>query len=193
MSADPNPTILMHQAASGDLAAANALLPLIYSQLRAAAQNHLNSERPNHTLQATALVHEAYIRLAGPRDIPWENRAHFYAAAAQAMRRILLDHAKSKNRQKRAGNQNHLPLEAATIAAEESGDTTDSPDFVALDQSMCRLEQKDPRMAEVVRLKFYAGLEIAHIARVLGISERTVKNDWAFAKAWLERDLRENR
>lgn len=189
MSSDPNPTVLMHQAAAGDAAAANALLPLIYSQLRAAAQNHLNSERPNHTLQATALVHEAYIRLAGPRDIPWENRAHFYAAAAQAMRRILLDHAKSKNRQKRAGHQKHLPLDAATLAARES---EDSPDFIALDQSMCRLEEKDPRMAEVVRLKFYAGLEIAQVARVLGVSERTVKNDWAFAKAWLERDLRDH-
>ena len=127
-----------------------------------------------------------FIRLAGPREIPWENRAHFYAAAAQAMRRILLDHAKSKNRQKRG---QPLPLDSATIASKE---TEDSPDFVALDQSMCRLEEKDPRMTEVVRLKFYAGLEIAQVARVLGVSERTVKNDWAFAKAWLEKDLREN-
>ncbi len=175
------------------------LLPLVYNQLRAAAQRQMAGERAGHTLAATALVHEAYLKLVGPREIPWEHRGHFYAAAAEAMRQILLDHAKSRARRKRGGGRAHVSLEdvAAVIedgkagAAHGSGleQRDGSPDFIALDEAIRRLEARDPRVAQVVHLKYYAGLEIAQVALALGISERTVKNDWAFAKAWLERAL----
>lgn len=171
----------------------NRLLPLVYAQLRAAAQRQMAAERPGHTLAATALVHEAYIKLVGPRDLPWENRGHFYAAAAEAMRQILLDHAKSKARLKHGDGKRHLPLDdAAEVRARECGVDDEFADFIALDSAMGRLEARDPRMAQVVRLKYYAGLEIAQVALVLGVSERTVKNDWTFAKAWLERALRDD-
>lgn len=184
----------------------------VYDQLRAAAQFAMASERPNHTLAATALVHEAYLKLAGPREVPWRDRAHFYAAAAEAMRQILLDHAKARKRQKRGGGHAVYSLdEAAAIVSDAGGDATGGPataaqeldaeggratgggvDFFALDAAMRRLEARDARLAEVVRLKYYAGLSIAQVALVLGVSERTVKNDWAFARAWLEREIRES-
>jgi RNA polymerase sigma factor (TIGR02999 family) len=187
----------------------NRLLPLVYAQLRRAAQNLMAAERggagaagggrgtgaggDRHTLAATALVHEAYLKLVGPRELPWQNRAHFYAAAAEAMRQVLLDHAKAKARLKRGGGRRPLHLginDAAQLPAADHEDESDTcADFVALDDAMRRLEGRDPRMAQVVRLKYYAGLEIAQVALVLGVSERTVKNDWAFAKAWLEREL----
>ena len=190
----PAVTIMLNDdAAARDRIA--LLLPLVYSQLRAAAQKHMASERSGHTLAATALVHEAYLKLVGPREIPWQNRSHFYAAAAEAMRQILLDHAKSRGRHKRGGARAQVPLDdvaslvAAGKDAPREGDARDSTDFTALDRAIGRLEDRDPRAAQVVRLKYYAGLQIAQVALVLGISERTVKNDWAFAKAWLERDI----
>lgn len=169
------------------------LLPLVYEQLRASAQQRMAAERAGHTLGRTALVHEAYLKLIGPREIPWQNRAHFYAAAAEAMRQVLLDHAKARGRLKRGGEQawERLSLDdAATLDAPAGTPEQEQHDFVALDAAMCRLEQRDPRIAQVVRLKYYAGLEIAQVALVMGVSERTVKNDWTFAKAWLERELR---
>ena len=187
-------TILLNDDDDDDRRA-HRLLPLVYHQLRAAAQQRMASERAGHTLGATALVHEAYLKLVGPREIPWQSRAHFYAAAAEAMRQVLLDHAKARARLKRGGNQPQLPCplnDAATLPAPDDAHQTPPTDFIALDAAMCRLEQRDPRMAQVVRLKYYAGLEIAQVALVLGVSERTVKNDWAFAKAWLERSLRHN-
>lgn len=185
-------TRIISSAQTGDKSVMDALLPLVYQQLRAAAQRELASERPSHTLQATALVHEAYLKLVGPREVPWANRAHFYAAAAEAMRRVLLDHAKSKGRVKRGGGVKHSELCESAVFQAENGNHGHEPDFVALDEAIRRLEATDPRMAQVVHLKFYAGLEIAQVAKVLGVSERTVKNDWAFAKAWLERALRED-
>lgn len=172
----------------------NRLLPLVYDQLRAAAQKQMAAERAGHTLAATALVHEAYLKLVGPREIPWQNRSHFYSAAAQAMRQILLDHAKARGRLKRGRDGQHHPvaLEAAATVAVGEGIPAGHTDFIALDEAMRRLEARDPRLAQVVRLKYYAGLEIAQVALVLGVSERTVKNDWAFARAWLERALRED-
>lgn len=171
----------------------NRLLPLVYAQLRAAAQLEMGAERSGHTLSATALVHEAYIKLVGPREVAWQDRGDFYAAAAEAMRQILLDHAKGRARLKRGGGrvQQHLGMkDAAELPTiDREGEDDDCADFVALDAAMRRLEGRDPRMAQVVRLKYYAGLEIAHVALALGVSERTVKNDWAFAKAWLEREL----
>ncbi len=195
-------TQLLTAADCGDQSAAGRLLPLVYEQLRAAAQLNMARERPGHTLAATALVHEAYLKLVGPREVPWQNRAHFYAAAAEAMRQILLDHAKARGRRKRGGERGHVSIDdvASIVTDGQAGATnapsleqaTDHPDFLALDDAIRRLEARDPRVAQVVHLKYYAGLEIAQVALVLGVSERTVKNDWAFAKAWLERALRDN-
>jgi len=185
-------TILLNegQAASERI---KQLLPMIYDQLRAAAQNQMARERAGHTLVATALVHDAYLKLVGPREIPWQNRGHFYAAAAEAMRQILLDHAKARSRQKRGGgggvNNRRMPLDAAAVAINDEP-AAENLDFTALDEALCRLEAEDQRLAQVVRLKYYAGLEIAQVALALGVSQRTVKNDWAFAKAWLERALK---
>lgn len=174
--------------------AGDALAERLYDQLRALAQKHMNTERAGHTLSATALVNEAYIRLSGPRDVAWRTKGHFYAAAAEAMQRILLDHARARRRLKRGGGAKVLPLEAAAgidggVGTGNAGEET--TDFIALDAALRRLEGRDPRMAQVVRLKFYAGLEISQVAEVLGVSERTVQNDWAFAKVWLEKELRE--
>jgi len=183
---------LIAAAASGDKTAADQLLPLVYDQLRRAAQIRLAGERAGHTLQATALVHEAYLKLIGLRDVPWQGRAHFYAAAAEAMRQVLLDHAKARGRVKRGGGLRRIDLDdVATLGGPVAEDGhPDREDFVALDDAIRRLALKDPRMAEIVRLRFYAGLEISQVALVLDVSERTVKNDWAFARAWLERELR---
>src|SRR5262245_49481877 len=185
-------TRLMAAAAGGDRAAADQLLPLVYEQLRKTAQLRLAGERAGHTLQATALVHEAYLKLIGVRDVPWQGRAHFYAAAAEAMRQVLLDHAKARKRVKRGGGFARIDLDdVATVGGPVVEDhQPDREDFVALDDAIRRLASRDPRMAEVVRLRFYAGLEISQVALVLDVSERTVKNDWAFARAWLERELR---
>lgn len=173
------------------------LIAEVYAQLRAAAQRAIAGERAGHTLTATALVHEAYLKLVGPREVPWRDRAHFYAAAAEAMRRVLLDHAKARGRMKRGGGARWVDLDRSSInLLAEGGDggvadtaSESALDFFALEEAIRRLEQRDPRMGQVVRLRFYAGLEIAHVAAVLGVSERTVKSDWAFAKAWLEREL----
>ena len=181
----------MAAAANGDRAAADQLLPLVYDQLRKAAQLRLAGERAEHTLQATALVHEAYLKLVGPRDVPWHGRAHFYAAAVEAMRQVLLDHAKGRGRVKRGGRLRRIPLDdVATLGGPVAQDDPDREDFVALDDALRRLGSRDPRMAEVVRLRFYAGLELSQVALLLDVSERTVKSDWAFARAWLEREMR---
>lgn len=167
------------------------MLPLVYDQLRKAAQIQMAGERRDHTLTATALVHEAYLKLVGPRDVSWVGRGHFYAAAAEAMRRILLDHAKARARVKRGRGLGRVNLDqAATLGAPiMTQPGFDETDFVALDEAICRLAVKDPRMAEVVRLRFYAGLEVSEVASVLEVSERTVKSEWAFARAWLEREM----
>jgi RNA polymerase sigma-70 factor, ECF subfamily len=182
----------MAAAANGDRTAAEQLLPLVYEQLRKAAQVRLAGERAGHTLQATALVHEAYLKLVGLRDVPWHGRAHFYAAAAEAMRQVLLDHAKARRRVKRGGGLARIHLDdVATLGEPVAKDLPpDREDFVALDDAIRRLASRDPRMAEVVRLRFYAGLEISQVALVLDVSERTVKSDWAFARAWLEREMK---
>lgn len=182
-------TVLIRRLEGGDSSAAGELLPLVYAQLRAAAARAMNTERAGHTLQPTALVHEAYVKLLGPREIPWQSRAHFYTAAAEAMRQILIDHARGRGRRKRGGGQAARTLDEALTFAEPPSD--EDVDCVALDAAIHRLEVQDPRAAQVVRLKFYAGLTIEQIASALGLSERTVKNDWAFARAWLERELRD--
>lgn len=182
-------TLVLARLASGDGTAARQLLPMVYAQLRAAAARAMAVERREHTLQPTALVHEAYLKLLGPRETPWAHRAHFYAAAAEAMRQILIDHARARGRLKRGGGAAHRSLDEPLTLAEPNRDE-DSLDFLALDDAIHRLEDHDPRVAQVVRLKFYAGLTIEQIASALDLSERTIKSDWAFARAWLERELR---
>ncbi len=187
MTDDPVTNLLADPSLSDDDRAAR-LLPLVYEQLRAVANARMGGERRDHTLQATALVHEAYLRLVGERQIPWQNRAHFYAAAAEAMQRILLDHAKGKGRQKRGGNRRHEPLHAnvCDLAA------ADDPEaIVSLDRAVRRLESEDSGIGAVVRLRFYAGLTIEQTGEALGISPATVKRRWEFGRTWLFRELRE--
>ncbi len=178
-------TLLMAAAAGGDKAAADRLLPFVYDQLRKAAQLGLSSERPNHTLSATALVHEAYLKLVGPREVAWAGRGHFYAAAAEAMRRILLDHAKGRARLKRGGpDQRAEPIgDIADLACQNS------EEIVRFDATFRRLEIESPEGAAVARLRFYAGLSVEQTAAALGLSTSTVDRRWAFARAWLFRQL----
>jgi RNA polymerase sigma factor (TIGR02999 family) len=164
----------------------NAILPLVYDQLRRIAQQHMNEERREHTLQATALVHEAWVRLAGDREIPWQSREHFFVAAAEAMRRILLDHARAHRRQKRGGpNAAHVRISVLDLAADADGE-----EILALDEAFCRLERQSPQAAAVVRLRFYAGRTVDETAAALEISPRQVDRLWSFARAWLYRALR---
>ncbi len=159
----------------------------IYAQLRALAQRQMNDERPGHTLSATALVHEAYARLAGPRESPWQNRAHFYAAAAQAMRRILVDHARSKGAR---GGVLEPITDIPDVASLVEGDPEK---ILAVDAAVTRLEGEDPEAASIVRLRFYAGLSVDQAADVMGISPRSAARLWTFARATLHRILGESR
>ena len=175
----------MDAAASGDQVAADRLLSVVYDQLRATAQKQLATERGDHTLSATALVHEAYLKLAGPRTVPWDGRAHFYAAAAQAMRRILIDHARSRHRRGGAHVQLTDLEDVGTLAS------ANSEQILAVDAAVDRLEADDPEAAELVRLRFYAGLAVDDAARAMGISPRSAARLWRFARAALFRSLTE--
>lgn len=184
-------TILMNAAASGDKAAADQLLPLVYAQLRQAAQLGMAVERQGHTLSATALVHEAYLKLVGPRQVPWAGRAHFYAAAAEAMRRVLLDHAKSRHREKRGGGADPVRVVQGFSSVADLAATQDSDEILSFDAALRRLESESPEAARVVQLRFYAGLSVEQAAHALEVSERTVNRLWLFARAWLHRAVRE--
>lgn len=163
----------------------DALLKLVYRELHRQAHRYLQKERVGHTLQTTALVHEAYLKLVGQKSVAWESRSHFFAIAATMMRRILIDYAKTKHRVRRGGVYSDLPLEnALTISASE----TDF-DLLALDEALDRLTAKEAHLAKVVELRFFSGLDVVETAEVLGISESTVKRDWQMAKAWLHREL----
>lgn len=178
-------TQVLARLGSGDQAATNDLFPLVYEELRALAQRHLADERRGHTLSPTALVHEAYLRLIGPADAPWQNRAHFFGAAAQAIRRILTDHARSRHRQKRGGQNQPVSLpEDETL---DGG--AEQVDHLALDEAITRLAALDASKARVVELRFYAGLPVESVAAVMGVSPSTVARDWAFARAWLRKEL----
>jgi len=177
-------TVLLQEAAAGNGDAAERLLPLIYEQLRAIAQQRMSGERSGHTLQATALVHEVYLKLMGNGDAEWASRAHFFHAAAQAMRRILIEHARQRGRLKRGGEFKRQSLERVDLAVEE-----DPGAILALDAAICRLEEKDERAARIVKLRFFAGLSIEETAEAVGLSPRTVKREWTYARAWLYREL----
>lgn len=181
-------TLLLQRVARGDQLAANELLPLVYEQLRAMAQVRMLRERAGHTLQATALVHEAYAKMLAPGDGSFENRKHFFFAAAEAMRRILIDHARAKNAEKRGGADRHrVRLDISEIAdLAEEGKTFE---IIALDEALRRMEMQRPRVAQVVILRFYGGMSVDETAEMLGVSARTVDLDWAFARAWLYREL----
>ena len=178
-------TQILSQIESGDPSAAEQLLPLIYEELRHLARSKMASERPDHTLTATALVHEAYLRLVGSdTGQTWESRRHFFSAAAEAMRRILINQARRRKRLKRGGDrfrQEWKDVEMSLGMPQE--------DLLALDEALDRLAEQDPRSAELVKLRYFTGLTIPEAAEVLGISSSTADNDWAYARCWLRLEM----
>jgi RNA polymerase sigma factor (TIGR02999 family) len=178
-------TQLLERWAGGDQAAFDALMPLVYTELRHLAVHYLQRERPHHTLQPTALVHEAYLRLANTRDVQLRNRSHFYGAAAQIMRRVLVDYARQRKSLKRGGiNMDVVPLEDAVPPAVDSG-----IDILQLHQALESLDRVAPECARVVELKYFAGLSIEEIGTLVDAAPATVKRRWTFARAWLLRYL----
>jgi RNA polymerase sigma-70 factor (ECF subfamily) len=177
-------TQLLDQLSDGRPQAFEELLPVVYSELRRQAGRYLRRERANHTLQPTALVHEAYLRLVDQRNVRWQNRAHFFAIAAQAMRRILVDHARAQARVKRGGPKAQVTLDDAMLAAEQQ-----SIDTIALDQALQRLAALDERQSRIVELRFFGGLSVEEVAEVMKISPATIKREWSMAKAWLYSEL----
>ncbi len=169
------------------MAALDLLLPLVHGELRRLAGRHMRHERAGHTLQASALVNEAYLRLIEIKQVPWQNRAHFFAMASRVMRRILVDAARARGYQKRDGGQK-VPLDEAVALAD-----TPSHDFVALDDALTALEAIDPRKCQVVEMRFFAGMSMEETAEALHLSVGTIKRDWRLAKAWLARELGESR
>lgn len=177
-------TQLLADLEAGRPGAETRLLPLVYDELRRVAAGYMRRERPGHTLQATALVHEAFIQLVDQTRVNWRNRAHFFAVAAQLMRRILVDHARAHNAQKRGGPAQKLSLEEA-VGLVENRDVT----LEALDDSLTALAQLDPRQGRIVELRFFGGLTVDETAEVLGISAPTVEREWRMARAWLHSQL----
>lgn len=168
----------------GEPRAAEELLPLVYDELRKLAVQRMNREKPGQTLQATALVHEAFLRLVGSSDRHWDNRGHFFAAAAEAMRRILVENARHKHSRRAGGAWEQIPLTDAEIALPEK-----SIDVLALSEALDLLQTREPRKASLVKLRYFAGLTIEEAASALGISSSTADNDWAYAKSWLKLQL----
>jgi RNA polymerase sigma factor (TIGR02999 family) len=179
---------LLKQVASGDRDAVAQLMPLVYDELHRVAEHHLRLERPNHTLQPTALVHETYLKLVAQHDADWQNKTHFCAVASQLMRRILVDYARGRLRAKRGGHQAKIPLEEAFVIATDRCD-----EVLALDEALERLAQLDARQSRVVELRFFGGLTVEETATVLGISPKTVKREWSTAKAWLYGEVKTRR
>ncbi len=177
-------TALLQRWRDGDAAALEKLLPLVYNELRRIARQQLRRERPNHTLQPTALVHEVYIKLVDQHSIEWRNRAQFFGVAAQLIRRILVDHVRTQRAAKRGGSAITLALDEAV-----SEPSRQDIDLVKLDDSLLSLARKDEQQSRVVEMRFFGGLSIEETAEVLGVSSSTVKRDWAAAKAWLYRDM----
>lgn len=181
-------TQLLLDSSRGDRAALDRLTPLVYRELRRIAHSQMRHERPGSTLQGTALVHEAYLKLINQHEVSWQNRAHFFAIAAQEMRRILLVYARSRRAQKRGGAWARLTLDEGLAATEDRAD-----ELLALDEALNRLEQLDARQARIVELRFYVELSVEEVADVLGIGTATVKREWAMARAWLLQELQTKR
>ncbi len=179
-----NITDLLISYGRGDKESLDKLMPAVYDELRRQAARYLRREQPGHTLQTTALIHEAYLRLVDQRNVQWQNRAHFFGIAAQMMRRILVDHARTKKRAKRGGSDIRVSLDDAKVVA-----TGQDLDVVALDEALDRLEAIDAQQSRVVELRFFSGLTVEETAEVMHISPATVKRDWSMAKAWLHREL----
>ena len=169
---------------NGNRAALEKLMPLVYDELRRLAKHYMARENPGHTLQTTALVNEAYLRLIGQQQVEWQNRAHFFAIAAQIMRHLLVDHARSHQYAKRGGGAQQVTLDEVAIVSREC-----SADVLALDEALSRLAAIDPRKSQLVELRYFGGLSTEETAEVLGVSEITVKREWQKAKAWLYREL----
>jgi len=180
-------TALLLRWSEGDSAAREALIPLVYDELRRLARHCLASQRPDHTLQSTALVHEAYLRLVGRTSVHWDNRLHFFAVAAQLMRRILVDHARKQNAAKRGGNYLTLALDESLGPPQKR-----EVNLIALDDALTNLATLDSRQSQIVELRFFGGLSIEDSSRVLGISPTTVKREWATARAWLYEQMSHN-
>lgn len=177
-------TEILHDWSGGDANAPDRLMPFVYDELRRLARAFLARERDSHTLQPTALVHEAYVRLVDQTRVDWQNRAHFYGIASRMMRRVLIDHARAHAREKRGGAAIHLSLDDVQVPLEQR-----ASDFVALDEALEKLEQFDERKCRVVEMRFFGGLKDEEIAEVLGVTTRTVLRDWKKARLWLYREL----
>ena len=184
-------TRLLHQWQNGDRAALDQLVPRVYDELRAIAARHLRREWRDGAMQTTALVNEAYLKLIDQRRVDWQNRAHFFAVAAQLMRRILVDDARRQLQEKRGGGAVCMPVEDQPIAAAEG--PLDAVDTLALDRALSELERLDPDQARIVELRFFGGLTVEETAAALSISPTTVKREWAIAKGWLYRALTQGR
>jgi len=178
-------TLLLHSLNRGDSAAEAKLIPVIYDELRRLAAHYMRQERPDHTLQATALVHEAFLRLTRQKDVNWQGKAHFFGVAAKLMRQILIDHARGRLREKRGSGGQKLPLDEGLLLTEAR-----SAELVAVDAALDRLAMLDSRQARIVELRFFGGLSVEETAKVVGVSPKTVKRDWSVARAWLYEDLR---
>ena len=177
-------TQLLLAWSDGDQAAFEQLVPLIYEELRRLARRYMARERAGHTLQTTALVNEAYLRLIDAQRVHWQNRAHFFAVSAQVMRRILVDFARARRNLKRGGGAAQVSLDEALVVSPERG-----ADLLALDEALCRLADLSPRQSRVVELRYFGGLNEEEVAEVLKVSPRTVRSDWSLARAWLRREL----
>jgi len=177
-------SLLLQRWSNGDEGALEQLMPLVYAELRRMARRYMGQQPSSHTLQTTALIHEAYLRLAGQEEKRWENRAHFFGVAAQAMRHILVDYARARNTGKRGGEARTVSLEEAAIVSKER-----AAGLVALDDALAELAQLSPRQGRVVELRYFGGLSVEETAEVLKVSLDTVTRDWSQAKAWLHREL----
>ena len=184
-------TCLLERAAAGDAGAGADAVARVYEELRVLARQRLAAERAGHTLQATALVNEAYLRLieSAGGSLNFAGRAHFFHSAAEAMRRVLVEHARARSRLKRGGDARRVPLDELTGVADLAAADTDPAEILTVDEAICRLEQQNPDVGAVVRLRFYAGLSPKETAEALGVSESTVYREWNFARAWLYREL----
>jgi len=178
-------TVLLRKISSGDSRAADSLVPLVLRELHALARRYLNAERPGHTLQPTALVNEAYLRLVGDQARDWRNRAHFIGVSASIMRRILIDHARRKQALKRSAGE-----QAFELGGQQGLSSEQAEELIALDSALDRLEDMNPRQRQVVELRYFGGLSLEETAEALGVSDMTVKRDWMTARAWLKGQVR---